>query len=190
MDARIDAVTADLAALADEASERFGRLTIEPLNWKPAPGSWSVAQCFDHLITTNELYFPIFRELAQGQTSPSFWQRYSPLSGFFGRFLIKIVDPDNPKKTKTISRAEPSASDIDGRIIERFVAHQRALIEHVRRIPAGIDRQATVITSPFLSLITYSLEDCLTILDLHGRRHSDQARRVTETDGFPSAGTS
>ena len=168
-----------------EVAARFGDLTPAQLNWKPSADAWSVGQCFDHLITTHGLYLPLFYKLASGATSPSLWQRVSPFSGYFGRFLIRTVDPDNPRKVKTTSRAQPSAaSDIDARIIERFGEHQKALIDHLERLPDGIDR-SMVITSPLLGLITYSLDDCLTILVFHGRRHIDQARRLTGIEGFP-----
>ena len=68
----------DLAALVSEAraaaasaQQTFGHLTAEQLNWKPAPDAWSVAQCFDHLITINAGYFPIMQSLARGTYKPS-----------------------------------------------------------------------------------------------------------------------
>jgi len=181
----ISAICSELKKTADDATEAFGSMTAEQLNWKPAEKSWSVGQCFDHLITTHSLYFPLFERLADGPPTMSFWERYSPLSGFFGKFLIKGLRPENPKKMKTTARAEPSASEIDSDIIGRFSEHQDRMIRSLQNVSADIDPVKTKVTSPLLAIVTYSLDDCYTILAVHCERHLGQARRVTETEGFP-----
>lgn len=186
MSERIDSVVGDLSRSEEDARRKFGGLSSEQLNWKPAEKSWSVAQCVDHLITTHSLYFPLFEQLEKGVITESFWERYSPFSGFFGRFLIKGLRPENQNKMKTTSKAQPSASEIDGRIIERFSEHQNQLIEHLRRLPNDIDPARLMITSPLLGLITYSLDDAFTILVVHCQRHIGQAERVSQAEGFPA----
>ena len=185
MDDRIKGITTDLGQVATDAKAMFGRLSVDELNWKPAEKSWSIAQCFDHLITTHSLYFPIFEQLTNGGVQLSFWENYSPLSGFFGRFLIKSLDPKNEKKMKTTAKAQPVASEIDGGIIKRFAEHQDDMIRHLRNLPGEIDLKNTIITSPLLSFVTYSLDDYFTIIVVHCQRHFGQALRVTETSGFP-----
>jgi hypothetical protein len=113
----------DLEQITNDASASFGGLDASQLNWKPAADSWSVAQCLDHLITINSLYFPIFEKMGSGRVVNTFLEKYSPLSGFFGRFLIKAMMPENPKKMKTSKKAYPSSSEIDGNIVERFAEH-------------------------------------------------------------------
>lgn len=174
-----------LTNAADEARAAFGSMSLVQLNWKPTEKSWSIAQCLDHLITTHSLYFPEFERLAADGDDPSFWERVSPVSGLFGRFLIKAMRPENPKKMKTSAKAEPSKSEINAGIIEQFADHQRQMIEHIRNIPAGIDPVKTIITSPLMGLVTYSLDDAYTVLAVHSQRHLGQAKRVAETEGFP-----
>lgn len=185
MSDRIQSAADDLRRIAADAEVSFGALSAQQLNWKPAPKSWSVAQCLDHLIQTHQLYLPLFQRLAAGEASPSVWERISPFSGFFGRFLIRTVDPATPKKVKTFGKAEPSASEFDGRIVERFIAHQADLAAHVCALPTDLYLD-TIVTSPLFGLVTYSFDDCLDILVFHCRRHLDQARRVMEAGGFPA----
>ena len=161
-------------------------LSPAELNWKPSPKSWSIAQCFDHLITTHALYFPMFEKLARGDAKQSFWESYSPLSGFFGRFLVKSLRPENVKPMKTTAKAYPASSEIGGDIIERYVDHQNQMIEAIERIPDDIDRSTRIVTSPLMSLVSYSLDDCYEILAVHGPRHFNQAKRVMENKAFPS----
>lgn len=186
MDSRINHLTAELQKIADDATATFGKLSADQLNWKPTGKSWSVAQCFDHLVTAHSLYFPLFERMASGDASRSFWEKASPFSGFFGRFLINSMRPDNQKKMRTTKKAQPSASIIDGAIIERFAEHQDQMIEHLRKLPTNIDPAKTIITSPLMGMVTYSLDDCFTILEVHCQRHLGQAKRVAEADEFPA----
>jgi hypothetical protein len=181
-----EGVITELSQVAVDARAEFGRLSAEQLNWKPSEKRWSIAQCFDHLIVTHSLYFPLFERLAAAEAEPTFWEKASPLSGFFGRFLIKSLDPANVKPMKTSSKARPSSSEIGGDIIERFAEHQQHLIAALKKLPPTIDAQTTIITSPLMRLVTYSLDDTFTILTHHCRRHFNQAKRVTETEGFPT----
>jgi len=179
-------VVAALEAVTDETRAAFGCLSDDQLNWKPSAAGWSIAQCLDHLMTINCLYFPLFESLSTGTVRPTFWERHSPFSGLFGRLLIRTVSPEYQKKVKTSAKAQPSASRID-RAVERFAQHQTELTERLRAIPKSVDPAGTVITSPLLRIVTYSLDDCLTIVAVHEKRHVEQAKRVTGADGFPRA---
>ncbi|HMQ05411.1 MAG TPA: DinB family protein [Pyrinomonadaceae bacterium] len=186
MDTSIDKTCSDLAAVANAATEAFGNLSAEQLNWKPSEKQWSIAQCFDHLITTHSLYAKDLDRLASGDTKMSFWERYSPLSGFFGRFLIKGLDPKNTKKMTTTAKASPAKSEIGVDIIERFSAHQDDLAEQIRRASEKVDPEKQIVTSPLLWIVTYSLADALTFIPMHCERHFDQAKRVMANEGFPA----
>jgi DinB superfamily len=185
MDTRLDTVTESLYQTAELARSSFGTFSNSQLNWKPTVSSWSVAQCLDHLITTHSQYFPLLENLASGEAKATLWENASPLSGFFGRYLIKSLDPANLKKMKAPGKAQPSESDIDGDIVERFSDHQHQLIEHLEKVPTTVDPMKTIITSPLLGIVTYSLDDCYTILVVHCQRHLDQAKRVAGGEAFP-----
>jgi hypothetical protein len=185
MEKSIDQVCSELQTIADEVEAAFGGLSEVQLNWKPSEKSWSIAQCLDHLIVLHSLYFPIFERLEKGNAKASFWEKVSPLSGFFGRTLIRSLRPENQTKMKTRPKAFPSASEIDGGIARRFVEHQHEMIDRLRKLPTSIDPAKAIITSPLMGFITYSLEDTFTILVVHCHRHIQQARRVMEAEGFP-----
>ena len=187
MSDRIDKVTRDLWQTAEDFRRTFGTLTVEQLNWRPAATSWSVAQCVDHLIRTHERFIPVLARYEFGEATQSLWAKHSPLSGFFGRFLIRSLMPDNPRKIKTTWRGKPAMTEIDPGIIERYCDHQRELIEQMQRLPEDLDLPKKVITSPMLAVFTYSIDDWLTIAVIHGQRHFEQAKRVTAAAGFPAS---
>src|SRR6185295_17918560 len=63
---------ADIVALEAglDAAERDARALVEGLaeaaaGWRARPGSWSVAECLDHLATSNEVYLEAMRGGAQ-----------------------------------------------------------------------------------------------------------------------------
>ena len=183
MDERITGITSALREVADDTRATFGNLSSEQLNWKPAENCWSVGQCLEHIIKTNQEFFPEFAKLASGERKNSFFENYSPFSGFFGRFLIKAVSEDS-KKAKAPSKRIVPPSDISPDIVDRFASHIDEVNQKVESC-SGADRQKTVVTSPFLAVFTYRLDDAYTVLVEHTKRHVRQAKRVAEAEGFP-----
>jgi hypothetical protein len=182
----LGALLGELSAVTDEARRVFGRLSAAQLNWKPAPERWSVGQCFDHLIATNRTFFKDIEKVAAGTHQTSLWGRVSPLSGFFGRLVLKSLDPEKGRKTKAPRVFEPSSSDVAPDVIEQFTAHQAELAERMRAT-AHVNLARTIVTSPVAAVATYSLLDAYRIVVAHERKHFEQARRVTEAEGFPAA---
>jgi hypothetical protein len=180
----IDGLVAELRATAEEAVRVFGRLSPSQLNWKPSPGRWSVGQCFDHLIRTNECFLPDMARIAAGTYESSLWARVSPLSGFFARFILKALDPERGRKTKAPRVFEPAKSDVGADVIAKFARNQTEVAAHMRA-SEGRDLRRTVVTSPVSPVATYSALDAYRIVVAHGRKHFEQARRVTLAEGFP-----
>jgi hypothetical protein len=184
MNGKIDSFTSELQKISEDARATFGTLSAEQINWKPSAESWSVGQCFDHLITTNSEYFAELEDVAAGRQKPNFWTKVPFLPGFFGNFLLKAVAPENPKKNKAPKPFRPSQSEIDANIISEFVEHQKkvkALLQNCEKL----DLEKTVITSPVAKFVVYNLKDAFNILVLHERRHFQQAERVMQAEGFP-----
>lgn len=178
-----DRIINEFCEIAENARNTFGGLSSEQINWRPRPDAWSVGQCFDHLIKSNEAFEPQFREFANGNRKQTFWQSYSPLTGFFGNFLLKSLKND-AKKFKAPSKAIVPPSDIPVDIIEQFAAHQDEMCEKIKSLD-GFDWNKTVVTSPFLSLMTYRLDTAFEIAVEHEKRHFRQAERVTKETNFP-----
>jgi DinB family protein len=181
--------TADLPSLilavndiAAETKSTFGRLSPLQLNWKPSPERWSVAQCFDHLITTNQEYFPAIDEVLAGKKR-TLWQRMPVLPGIGGKLLMKFVDPESGRKVKAPKIFQPAQSDVTPSILNDFIEQQTKLVERMKAT-AHLDLENLVISSPVTSVMTYSLMDAYRILVLHETRHFQQAQRVTEEPSF------
>lgn len=175
---------AEARAIAADADRTFGHLNGEQLNWKPAAGQWSVAQCFEHLVKINSEYFPQFQRIEQGSYSSTWRDRVPVLARLFGSMVLRAVQPTSPRKFRVARHVEPTASAIDADIIRRFTAHQQAVIERMERMRTR-DLAAAIVTSPVAPIVFYSALDALSILVAHERRHMAQAERVMRSGGFP-----
>jgi hypothetical protein len=171
-------------AIAGDAKTLFGQLNSQQLNWKPAADSWSVAQCLDHLITINREYYPVFDRILKGQYRKTLLHRLPFLPAVLGRMMVKVLSPNSTQKLKAPGAARPSSSSIDPHIVERFVAQQSETLAKMKSLENS-DPAETIITSPFASVVVYSLLDTFRLIVAHERRHFAQAQRVMETDGFP-----
>ena len=176
-------VASELEAVSANAQTTFGGLSDEQVNWKPSATGWSVGQCFEHLIKSNELFFDELDKIASGVRQNSFLEKYSPLSSFFGNLLINSLKKDSRKFKAPTQKIVPP-SKIDANIIEIFAAHQSELIGKIRRTESA-DWRKIKVTSPFMRFVTYKLSDGYQVIVEHEKRHVRQAERVMKADGFP-----
>src|SRR5215210_4791171 len=129
--------------VANEVKTTFGQLTVTQLNWKPSAERWSVAQCFDHLLTTNKGYFPVIENVLGGQKR-TLWQNVPVLPGLMGKLLIKALDPASTRKLKAPKKFQPAQSDVSGSVINDFVNQQARIVEGMKATQ-GFDLEKIVI---------------------------------------------
>ncbi len=167
---KIDSITNDFI-------REFRNLNSEQLNWKPDSDTWSIAQNIDHLIVINESYYPVIQSIRDNSFKLPFWGKLGFLVNFFGKFILKSVQPDRKRKMKTFPMWEPSKSEIAGDILGRFQKHQaelKVLIDNSK----DLFESGTVISSPANKNIVYTIETAFDIIVIHEQRHFEQAKEV------------
>jgi hypothetical protein len=99
--------------------------------------------------------------------------------------LIRSQSPDSSRKFTAPQISTPTASEIAADVVQRFIDQQR---DAVSRLQTLDEEEAThaIMTSPFVRVITYSVLDGWRLVLAHDRRHIEQARRVTQSRGFPA----
>ena len=177
-------IASELELISADAQTTFGNLSAAQINWKPSATGWSVGQCFEHLIKTNELFYDELEKIGNGTRKNSLLESYSPLSSFFGNLLINSLRKDSRKFKAPTQKIVPP-SEIDTNIVEIFAAHQSELIGKIKRTESA-DWRKIKVTSPFMKLITYKLSDGYQVVVEHEKRHVRQAGRVLQTEGFPT----
>jgi len=183
--AEVEKLAQDVRAIGENARHEFGKLRKDQLNWKRTADRWSVAQCFDHLITTNVAYFPIVESIVKGEKRTTLVERLPILPKVWAKLLLKSLDPKTTRKLKAPASFRPSASDLSETIVDDFVDHQRIVAEWMAKTKQ-LDVDRVVITSPASPVVTYSLMDAFRIIVIHEQRHFQQAKRVIEDEKFPT----
>jgi hypothetical protein len=174
----------ELNRIAEEVQAAFGTLEGPQLNWKPDAARWSVGQCFEHLVTANRLTFDAAFAALDPAHPRTIWQRLPILPAWVGPMMVRSQAPENTRRFSAPPAARPAASDVATDVVERFVAQQRQGAGAVARLDERT-AERTIMASPFVRLITYSVLDGWRLVVAHDRRHIEQARRVMTSPAFP-----
>jgi len=105
----------------------FLPLSLTQLNWKLNPDSWSVGECFSHLVKTNNLYLAKMEKLVNSNSLTS-EKDFLYNQSFMGELIAKGVDPGNVRKVNTFKAFSPDSSDINKSIIDDYVKLSETLI--------------------------------------------------------------
>jgi hypothetical protein len=176
----------DIAALerAFGANEQDARALVDGLGethgtWRAEPGSWSVAECLDHLATGHRVYLAAMRPSAERALADGRLRRGPALPGLIGGWFVRTFEPPVTAmfKLKAPRKIRPRPSPPLGHSLEQFLASQREVLEFLRTY-AVVDLAGVTFPNPFLRGVRLSLATGLHVLAAHERRHLWQARRV------------
>ena len=182
----LQTIVVDTEVNSTRARELVNGLSEDQLNWKPAPGSWSIAQCLEHLIAATEGFDQYFEKaIASGREKRSVDGAIPYRPTRLGGWLIKQLVPEATRKVPAPKIFRPAESSSIKGALERFLQQQERFVKFVKDA-TGIDYNKTKLRSPVTPLMRYSLADAFVLTVVHGRRHLGQAQRVRETPGFPS----
>ncbi len=174
--------------LGQEITLLCSGMSGQRFNWKPAPASWSIGQCVQHLVVFNTLYFASIEQSVEkarrkytARSLKSAQGTYK--AGTIGGFLIRMMYP-GALKVRTPQAFQPSHSDIPHTALRDFSSAQQQLAGILRKC-ADINLNRTRVASPAAGLLRFRLGDILTILVRHERRHFDQMKRLAAHPLFP-----
>lgn len=157
-------------------SNAFGKLSLEQLNTKPNPQTWSIAQNIEHLTTTNKSYYPIFEKLQSGNYLLPFTAKLGFVVSLFEKMILGSVEPERKKRMKTFPVWEPSSSNIE-QPLQDFAQSQEEIAQRLQAIWPLVEKGA-ILSSPANRNIVYRLPVLLSIITNHQLRHFNQAKEV------------
>lgn len=114
-----------------------------------------------------------------------FWEKYSPFTKILGNIMKDQLQEQVKRKMKAPKKIQP-ASKATLEIIEQYHRSIDQFLAYISKCDT-IDIDKTIITSPLVSMITYSLRDALKFLVTHEHRHINQAIRVKRNSDFPKS---
>lgn len=167
-----------------ELNEQDARVLVSGLGerhgtWRAQPGSWSVAECLDHLATANRVYLAVMQPPAERALAEERSRRGPALPGLIGGWFVRSLEP--PVKTifkmKAPRKIRPRPSPPLGHALDQFLASHRDVVTFLRKY-AAIDLAGVVFPNPFVRGVRFSLATGLHVLAAHERRHLWQAWRV------------
>lgn len=175
----IAALEEALNAVERDAQALVAGLTPESGAWRADAGSWSVAECLDHLATANRVYLRAMQPAAERALAQGRRRRGPARPGLVGGWFIRTLEP--PVKPRFKQKAHQSirprpAVPLDN-AARQFFASQDDVRAFVRRY-ADIDLAGVRFTNPFIRGVRFSLATGLHVIPAHERRHLWQAWRV------------
>lgn len=180
MHAQLQAILDDFLA----AGARLGRLAAEVPDeaWgiRPAPASWSVSECVQHLSLTTAAYAAAAEQAldaarALGGPAPARYRR--DLAGWL---LWKLVAPVPTRRMPTTAPFVPVNAATKDAVLAEFSHWQAAERSWVDRSD-GLPIHRVKVASPFNPRLRYSFYAALTILPRHEHRHLCQAELAWHT---------
>lgn len=179
---------ADIVALenAFDAAERDARGLVAGLTpalggWRSDAGSWSVAECLDHLATANRVYLRAMNPAAERARARGRRRVRPAVPGLIGGWFVRTLEPPATPRYKMKAprairpRVAPSLEDASA----QFFASQEEVRAFLRRY-ADIDLAGVRFPNPFVTGIRFSLATGLHVIAAHERRHLVQAWRARQ----------
>ena len=168
----LDAAERDARALVSGLSEALG-------GWRADAGSWSVAECLDHLATANRVYLAAMRPAAERALKAGRWRRRPVRPGLIGGWFVRLLEPPvRPRlRMQAPRQIRPRAAPALADAAAAFFASQREVREFLRRYE-GIELAGVRFVNPFVRGIRFSLATGLHVIAAHERRHLLQGWKV------------
>jgi hypothetical protein len=173
-------ITDEFRLASERAVALCRRLDVLELTRRPAPESWSVAECLTHLRISSEAYYPAWRD-AIGRAR----QAGARASGaeyrldFTGRLLKWVLEPPPKFHFPAPANFQPVEVGAVEEVLPKFLSSQEQVLDYIRQ-GEGLPLDRMKITSPFSKNVRYSVWSSFVVTAAHQRRHLLQAERAAE----------
>ncbi len=151
--------------------------------WKPNEDRWSVGECAEHILRSNEALFTSAKEALDAGMNADWKEKTQGKS----QLLLQVMpnrQPAGQGGATAPMEVRPSGEIGRHAIVERF----SELYDEIEKFIRETDDPLKSHTSehPFPIFNTLSAYDWVLYVPLHTVRHSRQMIEVMETEGFPS----
>lgn len=174
---QLEAIVDEIRSATELARQLASSVDEKSFSRQPAPGSWSVAECLEHLSLTTDAYLPLLDGALERSTGGEVDSAHRYRKDWIGRLLAWSMEPPSRVKTKTSDSFKPKRPSSKAAVITEFVRLQDALASRVRQ-SSGFQLEAIRLTSPFDSRVKYNLYSAFCLILAHQRRHLWQAQQV------------
>lgn len=151
------------------------KLEDTKLNYKSSAEQWSILECVEHLNRYSEYYInAIENKLNSAKPTSTIEEvKYS----MFGKFSIKVMHPENTKKSRTLKRLNPVHSQIDKAVLQDFENYQKRL-ESILNEAENYPINKIKIPVDVMKIMRLRMGECLEFLLVHQQRHIIQMKSL------------
>jgi len=173
----------DIAAWATTLGEAHSK---DAFGRRPSPGSWSAAECLDHLNLSADPYLAVWTRELQAQRDRSSSAPVEYGLDLWGRLLYWTLEPPPrfrfPTKPGFIPEevAETTSPEWLQGVLPGFLDRQRQILETIESA-RGFPIDRIKMTSPFEARVRYTIWSSFCVTAAHERRHLWQAERALAT---------
>ena len=165
------------ADLRQTVRHQFAALDLALLNQRPAPGSWSILECLEHLNRYSRYYSPALAS-AFNRAGPQVLRPDTEVVyTWLGRKSVRMMQPGNPKKQVSLKHMNPLGSRLDESVLAEFDQYQAQLLELLAQAgAANLNKRAVPVE--FFRFLKLRLGEALEFVVVHEQRHVQQALRA------------
>jgi hypothetical protein len=146
--------------------------------WKPAPAKWSVGECAEHIVISEEMMW----EKIQGALSSAVnagWEQQTK-----GKTeMIEMVMAPRLRRVSAPEPLVPKGEMTKAEAKARFEKQHAALMKFARKTNAGLKEHTA--EHPFAVFNPLNAYQWLIYAPLHTMRHDKQIAEVKATTGYP-----
>ena len=147
-------------------------LDTSTLNYKPAPESWSILECLEHLNRYSRYYNAALAKAITNNTDGNYVP--SITYSWLGKKSLDMVRPQNGKKHKTVKHMNPANSQLSLATINEFLKHLQDL-QNLLQSARATNLSKKAIPVEFFKLLKMRIGETLELIVAHQERHLQQA---------------
>jgi hypothetical protein len=185
MNAELEGYSDQLLSVRQDATGLMSGISDAQFNWRPEPGRWSMAGCFDHLNkSAAQLFIPRIDAAIAGARAAGLRSGGPFAYSAFERWCVKTNDAPPKMRFKAPKRVQPDSDRRLDDVRAEFVRWQEELARQLREAD-GLDLAKAKEKSP-IPFVKWSLGAFIQLMLAHERRHVYQARQVRQNPAFPA----
>jgi DinB superfamily len=179
MNAELEGYQDQLLAICQDAPGIVGGLTDAEVNWRSAPGRWSIAECFGHLNLSARQFMPLFDATIADARRRGLTGNGPFVYPLLQRLFAQSMEPPPRMRVRTRKAFRPVITVKTADVLTEFLDLQQQFADRLRQSD-GLDLRKARTRSPMFSWLRYSLGIGFAVFLGHERRHLWQARQVRQ----------
>jgi hypothetical protein len=174
---QVDALAAELNAVAELARGLGGEFSARELSEPPAAGAWSAADNLMHLTLASQALIPRMTKTLGKLADAGHRTERETQADWFGRLYAWLLEPPVRFRAKAPRPFVPPGGTSAADALPAFLAAQQQVLALVLRTD-GLDLAARKVPSAISASLRYNVYSSFLVFAAHERRHLWQARNV------------